>query len=288
MPPHRRRIGYVFQEGRLFPHLSVRGNLTYGRWAGGRAATRSFDEVVALLGLSALLDRRPGTLSGGERQRVAIGRALLSDPALLLMDEPLSALDEERRGEILPYLEAIRDDTKVPVLYVSHHAGEVARLADMVVLLDAGHVAAIGTAADIFGRLDLAVTTDARGKTALLTGRVAETDPHYGTATVAIDGGRVEFAGTGLAPGDAVRLRVHASDVALARAAHEGLSIRNQLACTVSEIGPPEGAHVTLALSVGGQRLLSRITRKSFDELAIGLGEEIVALVKAVSVEAPG
>ncbi len=289
LPPSRRRMGYVFQEGRLFPHLSVRRNLTYGRWAGGRRADgRSFDEVVALLGLPALLERAPGTLSGGERQRVAIGRALLADPALLLMDEPLSALDEERRGDILPYLEKIRDETEIPILYVSHNAGEVARLADAVVLLDQGRVTAVGSAAEIFGRLDLPGTADERGMTALVTGTVVDIDTKYQTAGVAVDGARVELTGRGFTLGQVLRLRVHASDVALARAKQAGVSIRNQIACTVAETGRIEGAHVTVALAVGGQRLLSRITRKSFDEIGIREGQQVVALVKAVSVESPG
>ncbi len=146
LPPEKRRIGYVFQEARLFPHMSVKRNLTYARWAGRRQATRSFDEVVALLGIGHLLDRRPSTLSGGERQRVAIGRALLSDPALLLLDEPLSSLDHARRQEILPFIERLRDESHVPIVYVSHEIDEVARLADQIVLLSAGRVTASGAA----------------------------------------------------------------------------------------------------------------------------------------------
>jgi len=283
--PPERRIGFVFQDARLFPHMSVRRNLTYARWAGRRKATRPFDEVVALLGLENHLDRSPATLSGGERQRVAIGRALLSDPALLLMDEPLSSLDRERRGEILPYLEAIRSETRIPVLYVSHETAEVARLADTVVLIDAGQVSDVGPAARIFGLLDLDMQAGEAG--ALLEGEVSAFDAEYEMANVRMDGGCIELTGRDFRVGDRVRLHVRASDVALARSIHDGLSIRNQIPCIVDEIGRHDGAHVMVALNIGDQRILACLTRKSVSELGIAKGDRMVALLKSVSIETP-
>lgn len=278
LPARARGIGFVFQEDRLFPHLSVHRNLTYARWAGRRAARRDVAEVVALLGLEAHLDRLPATLSGGERQRVAIGRALLAEPEILLMDEPLSSLDRQRRAEILPYLEAVANETRIPVLYVSHETDEVARLADRVVALEAGRVRAVGTPAQI-----LAPSGDGEA-VALLEGRVSGIDPRYETATVDLGGATVELGAPGLPLGGRVRLKVRAGDVAIATHRHEGLSIRNQLECTVEQV-VPRGTAVEITLALGRQRLFSRITRQSAEALALGPGRRVVALVKAVSVE---
>jgi molybdate transport system ATP-binding protein len=285
LPPQRRQIGFVFQDGRLFPHLSVRRNLTYARWAGKRKATRAFDEVVALLGLEAHLDRSPSTLSGGERQRVAIGRALLSDPAILLMDEPLSSLDRARRLDILPYIETIRDETRIPIVYVSHEIDEVARLADTVVVLEQGKTIAAGPAVEIFGRLDLGDTLGRQEAGALVEGNVSEVDPRYGVALIDAGGATLELVGEGFSAGETVRLRIRARDVALARQAQTGHSIRNQLPCVVEEIATAGQAYVEVALKLGGQRLRARITRKSADEMELAPGARVVALLKAVSVE---
>jgi molybdate transport system ATP-binding protein len=285
LPPQRRQAGFVFQDGRLFPHLSVRRNMTYARWAGRREATRPFAEVVALLGLEQHLARSPATLSGGERQRVAIGRALLSDPAILLMDEPLSSLDQARRLDILPYIEAIRDETRIPIVYVSHEIDEVARLADTVVVLEQGRMLAAGPAADIFGRLDLGDTLGRQEAGALVEGVVAAVEPEYGVALIDAGGARLELVGDGFSAGEAVRLRIRARDVALAKEAQRGHSIRNQLPCVVEEIVKADPAFVEVALRLGSQRLRSRITRKSADEMGMAPGQVVVALLKAVSVE---
>ena len=280
LPPRARGIGFVFQEGRLFPHLSVRRNLTYARWAGRRAGSRRLDEVVELLGLDAHLDRYPRTLSGGERQRVAIGRALLADPQILLMDEPLSSLDRERRAEILPYLEAVANETRIPVLYVSHDTDEVARLADRVVAIENGRVRAIGSAAEILGHPSNA---DEEGFT-ILEGRVIAVDANYGTAAVQIGDGSIELSAVNLVPGNSVRLRIDAADVAIATLPQEGLSIRNQLRCEVIAV-ERKGNSTEVALTFGDERLLARITAKSADELQLATGMNVVALIKAVSVE---
>ncbi|EKF17017.1 molybdenum ABC transporter ATP-binding protein [Nitratireductor pacificus] len=284
LPPERRGVGFVFQEARLFPHLSVRRNLTYARWAGRRRGTRAFDEVVALLGIGDRLDSAPATLSGGERQRVAIGRALLADPALLLMDEPLSSLDKARRGEILPYLEAIRTEAGIPILYVSHETAEVAQLADTVVLVDKGRVAGVGPAAAMLARFSLAAGSDASEAATLIEGRVTGIDPAYHTAVVSLETGRLELTGNGFAEGMVVRLRVRAADVAIASAPHDGLSIRNQLPCTVGALHR-DGAFAMVTLHLGEQRLIARITAKSADMLDLAPGREAYALLKAVSVE---
>lgn len=284
LPMQRRQVGFIFQDGRLFPHLSVRRNLTYARWAGRRRAMRPLEEVVALLGLENHLERAPATLSGGERQRVAIGRALLSDPAILLMDEPLSSLDQARRQDILPYVEAIRDETQVPIVYVSHDIDEVARLADTVVVLTAGDMVAAGPAAGVFGRLDLGKALGRQEEGALIEGMVIAAGGASGMAIIAVEGERLELAGEPFAVGEHVRLRVRARDVAIATARQAGLSIRNQLACAVVEISE-DGAFAELALALGAQRLRARITRQSALDLRLEQGQAVFALLKAVSVE---
>jgi molybdate transport system ATP-binding protein len=285
VPPARRRVGFIFQDGRLFPHLSVRRNLTYARWAGRRQATRSFDEVVALLGLEDLLDRSPENLSGGERQRVAIGRALLADPRLLLMDEPLSSLDQARRQEVMPYLEAIRAETPIPIVYVSHQIDEVARLADTLVVMEGGRVLAADAAVIVFGRLDLGPVLGGLEAGALIEGVVAGLDLAHGLALVDIGGSQIELIAENLSAGEFVRCRVRARDVAIATQRPLGLSVRNVLACTIAEIAAGEGPYAELSLRLGRHFLRARITRKSAGELRLQAGMEVFAVLKAVSVE---
>ena len=203
VPPHRRRFGYVFQEARLFPHLTVRQNLHYGRWFSPKASrTEDPERVIELLGIAALLDRQPANLSGGEKQRVAIGRALLASPRLLLMDEPLAALDEERKAEILPYLERLRDEVGIPIVYVSHSVAEVARLADRVVLMAGGRVEAVGPVSEVLGGPRFASAADRREAGSVLSGHVEARDDEHGLATIRLDGGAAI-----LVPGTALRVR---------------------------------------------------------------------------------
>jgi molybdate transport system ATP-binding protein len=218
LPVHRRSVGYVFQEASLFPHLSVRGNLEYG-WKRIAAAQRrvGFDEAVALTGIEALLQRRPAGLSGGERQRVAIARALLTSPQLLLMDEPLSALDQASKGEILPYLERLHEKLTMPILYVSHAVEEVARLADHLVLMEQGRVQASGPLAQLFTRLDLPLARGDQAE-AIVETRVAGHDDEFHLTYLEFPGGRFTVFRQQLEPGHPVRLRVHAKDVSLALA----------------------------------------------------------------------
>ena len=284
LPPHRRRIGYVFQDGRLFPHLTVRQNLTYGRWfAGGRPDRSLFDQIVALLGLDALLSRRPGALSGGEKQRVAIGRAILSKPRLLLMDEPLAALDEARKAEILPYLETLRDDLALPILYVSHSISEVARLADTLVMIDAGKVTACGPVSSVLADPGPAVALESAEAGAILTLHVAGIEADGLT--------RLDSAtGSLLVPdlvatvGAQVRVRILARDVMLATRRPEGISALNILPAHVGEICPDGHSGALVSLLAGEDRLLARVTARSVAQLGLVPGMPVFAVLKAVSV----
>src|SRR3954467_5914869 len=240
--PKQRRVGYVFQEGRLFPHLTVRQNLLYGRWfaprnvrGGGRPG--EIDHVVELLGIGGLLGRRPANLSGGEKKRVAIARALLARPRLLVMDEPLAALDEARKAEILPYVERLRDEAGVPIVYVSHAVSEVARLATTVVVLEAGRVAAAGPAEAILRRADLVPIHEAEAG-ALLDMIVADRDPETGLTRLTGAAGQLLVPGPVRAPGARLRVRIPARDVLVATERPRGLSARNILAGRVSALTP--------------------------------------------------
>jgi molybdate transport system ATP-binding protein len=285
VPIHDRRIGYVFQDSRLFPHLSVRRNLEYGaRLASRRGETPATAHVVDLLGLGALLDRRPGTLSGGERQRVAIGRALLSTPRLLLLDEPMASVDAERRAEILPYLSRVREEAGIPIVYVSHTLAEVARLADTVVLLEAGQVVAIGPVADLLSRLDLGEASRGAEAGAVLTATV-EVPGTSSTTVLRHPAGEFRVPWTGQAPGSKVRLHVLARDVALATGPLGSLSIRNRLTATIVEIAPPHGGVQEIRLDAGGEALLARVTAETVDEMRLRTGLPVIALIKSVALE---
>jgi len=283
LPPHRRPIGYVFQEASLFPHLNVLGNLRYGQRRSRDRTEVSLEQAIELLGIGHLLQRSPERLSGGERQRVAIARALAVGPRLLLMDEPLAALDAARKREILPYLERLHDALDIPLLYVSHAADEVARLADHLVLLEAGRVRAQGPLAATLARLDLPIALgDQPG--VVLDAVLAERDPAWHLARIEFAGGSLWTRDTGLAPGRRVRVRVLARDVSLARQRSEGSSIQNQLPGTVDALAEDE--HLGLALvwlRVGDSLLLARVTRRAVAELAIAPGQAVWAQVKSVA-----
>ena len=286
LPVSRRRIGHVFQDARLFPHLSVRSNLTFARWAGRRRETRSFDEVVALLGMEAFLDRKPAGLSGGERQRVAIGRALLSAPRLLLMDEPLASLDQGRKAEILPYLDRLRSEAGIPVLYVSHAMEEVARLSRTLVVVSHGRTIAYGPVADVLARVDLGKATGRHEAGALLEGRVSGVDRTWGLSSIDLGEGRtVQVPGLEAVQGELIRLRIRARDVAIAVQRPEGLSIRNVLSGIVQEISDEKGPYCEILCSIGSQYLRARLTRVSAAELNLKQGFSVYLLIKSVAID---
>ena len=287
LPPYRRRVGYVFQEASLFPHLTVRSNLTFGAHRAGKLGGRpvaTFDQVVDLLGIAHLLDRSPVALSGGERQRVAVGRALLSEPRLLLMDEPLSALDRQTKEEILSYFEALNKELAIPILYVSHDIGEVTRLADRLVVLSRGGKVAEGPLGAILERLDLRPVTGRFEAGVVLTARVAGQDAAFNLTRLDHFGQTIVIPQVDAAPGTPVRLRVRARDVALATKRPEGISIRNVLEGTVTEIREEEGtAFAELLIDIGGGRLRARLTRHSVAELSLSPGVPVYALIKSIS-----
>lgn len=286
VPRHRRRFGYVFQEARLFPHLSVRQNIGYGRWFAPKAARGDdFDRIVDMLGIAALLDRRPGKLSGGEKQRVAIGRALLSSPRLLLMDEPLAALDEERKAEILPYLERLRDETGIPIVYVSHSIAEVARLASRVVMLRDGRVEAVGTPVEVLNQPSAARDTGRREAGALLEGRIESVAERHRLSTVALKAARLQLPGIGLPVGKTVRIHIPARDVMLATIRPEGLSALNILEGKIIRIGTIADGMLEIQLDCGGDSILSRITQLSSERLALNIGMTAYAVIKTVALE---
>lgn len=283
LPVHRRPIGYVFQEASLFDHLSVLGNLRYGlKRLGAPADPARLEQAVALLGIGPLLERRPERLSGGERQRVGIARALALGPRLLLMDEPLSALDHARRQEILPYLERLREELDIPVLYVTHAPDEVARLADHLVALEAGRVRAHGPLQELLVRLDLPLRLGEQAG-AVLDATIGEVDAHWHLARADFDGGSLWARDPGLPPGRRVRVRVLARDVSLA--AQPGVSsIQNQLPGVVEAVGDDE--HPALALvqvRVGAALLLARLTRRSAEQLGVAPGQRLWVQVKSVA-----
>ena len=286
LAPEKRRVGFVFQDALLFPHLSVRANLAYGERL-VPAADRFVDpgRVVGLLGLAALLDRRPSSLSGGERQRVAIGRALLASPRVLLMDEPLASLDAPRRAEILQYVELLRDELRLPIVYVSHAIEEVTRLADHMVLVSEGRTVAHGGVAELMGRADLKPFTGRFEAGAVVPARVARHDEHFGLTVLAFAGGELVVPNVDALPGEPVRVRIRARDVALALEAPRSASFQNVLPGIVHSIGEEFGALVEVAVDVGPTRLVARITRKAAAELGLAAGVPVHALVKAVSID---
>ena len=287
VPAHKRALGYVFQEASLFPHLSVRANLEFGLKRIPRQQRRvDMAQATELLGIGHLLERHPQHLSGGERQRIGIARALLTSPRLLLMDEPLAALDSKRKSEILPYLERLHDELDIPVLYVSHAQDEVARLADHIVLLSDGKALASGPIGETLARLDLPLALgDDAG--VVITGSVIAYDAHYQLLTLQLPDCplQIRVAHAPLAVGKQLRVKVQARDVSLSQQAEEHSSILNRLPVIVTQdIAADNSAHVLVRLDAGGTPLLARITRFSRDQLHVHPGQALWAQIKAVAV----
>jgi molybdate transport system ATP-binding protein len=285
VPVERRRIGYVFQDPRLFPHLTVSGNLRYGlKRAASSVQVTVFEDIVALLGIGSLLQRRPHQLSGGECQRVSLGRALLSQPALLLLDEPLAALDVARREEVLPYLEALRDRLAIPMVYVSHQFDEVLRLATHVVLLESGSIAAQGSLGEISLLPQLRAIVGPEAVGAVLDGTVAGVDSTGALADLRVGQGILRVSLRQARVGASVRVQLLARDIILATEPPHALSVRNALEGTVSALtADQEDDAVLVTVDIGGAALLSRVTPQAVAALRLQPGLRVWALVKAVS-----
>ena len=287
--PEKRRIGYVFQDALLFPHMDVEANLLYGQRL--RAAEdRLIDEahVVELLGLRPLLRRRPQTLSGGEKQRVAIGRALLAQPRILLMDEPLASLDGPRKMEILAYIELLRDDLDIPIVYVTHSITEITRLADWIVVLSDGKCTGAGGINDVMDQLEFEQATEHYEAASVIETRVAAHDAQDRLTTLAFAGGELVVPHLDVPVGERVRTRIHARDVALSLQRPAGISILNVLPARVAAVGETTDPVVDVQLAVGNAVLVARITRRSFQQLGIRSGQALYALIKAVSLDPRG
>lgn len=277
--PHERGMGVVFQEPRLFESLSVEGNLRYGERRSKRPAIVEFDDVVELLGIGPLLDRQPAGLSGGEAQRVAIGRALLSAPELVLMDEPLASLDQERRREILPFLEALHASLPVPMLYVSHQPDEVLRLADYLVVMDEGRVTRHGELSELLESGDIRGLPEA----VVLDGVATRNDSEFSLTEVSTGAGPL-WVTSSYAPGTGLRLIVRASDVSIARSAPESSSIQNILPATVRGIRHRDDSTALVTLTANGSTLLAQVTRRAVAELSLGTGNGVFAQIKSAAV----
>ncbi len=282
VPPQRRRAGYVFQDARLFPHMSVAENLRFGwRRSPNRIGEDGVARIVDLLGLGHLGERAPKALSGGEKSRVALGRALLSAPDILLLDEPLAALDAARRSEILPYLGRLRDETKLPMIYVSHAVDEVARLADEIVVIRNGRVEAQGSVFDLLTKIDGSIPTLG----AVLDARVETRRPGEGLSVLAFDGGQLIVSQIARRMGSRVRVRIRAEDILLAREEPRAISANNVLPATVSALRAGEGAQTDVQIACGSTTLVARITQASAARLAIAPGVPVFAIIKSVIVD---
>jgi molybdate transport system ATP-binding protein len=284
LPVHQRPLGYVFQEASLFSHLNVAQNIEFGRQrATDPLSDAALDDVFSLLALHPLLQRNVETLSGGEQQRVAIARALAVNPKLLLMDEPLSGLDESRKLEVLPYLQRLQASLKVPILYVTHSADEVARIADYLVILEAGKVVAQGAAVDMLTRLDLPLAKRSDAE-AIIRADVIGYDQHYHLTQLSFSGGVFIVTSTGLAVGETVRLRIAARDVSITLEKQIDTSILNILPAEVVGIERLNDGQTLVQLELGAEILLARITDRSVEQLGLIIGMRVWAQVKSAAV----
>jgi len=289
VPARRRRIGHVFQEPRLFPHLSAGSNILYGRrFAARKASARAIDHVVGMLEIGHLLKRYPRNLSGGEQQRVAIGRALLSSPEALVMDEPLASLDTRRKNEILPFLERLRDEARMPIVYVSHSVDEVARLAQGMVVLSEGRVHATGPVEEVMTKLDLRPMTGRFEAGAILEGTLVAHEPESCLSRVEVGGQFVEIPAIDVEPGRRVRIRVRGRDVVLGLRPPEEIGVLNVLHGTVEEVVVETGTYAEVNVRIDGQRINARITRRSAGQLGLAPGKAVYVMIKTTALDRVG
>lgn len=284
VPSYKRKLGTVFQEGRLFPHLSVRQNLLYGAWFAQAVKKKAnLSRVADLLGIEHLMNRYPNRLSGGEKQRVAIGRAILAEPKLLLMDEPLASLDDARKLEIMPYLERLRDEARIPIVYVSHSVAEVARLSDTLVILEAGKVRAAGPTLELMQRLDLLPADQEAGAGAVIEAVVEHHDREFDLTALTSRSGKWQVTHLDIAPGRRVRMHIKARDVMIALTPPAAMSALNVIPAVIAEIGAMDKAAVEIKLDCNGEALLARLTRYSVERLQLHPGKPVFAVIKSVS-----
>lgn len=283
---HDRDIGYVFQEPRLFSHLSVRANIEYGMRRSQRDDGPEFAATVALLGLEALLERRPAKLSGGEAQRVAIARALMRAPRFVLMDEPLASLDAARKGEILPYLERLHHESAIPIIYVSHNLDEICRLCDQLVVLDHGRVVANAELQSLLVQFDLPqIAGNEAGS--VISGRIENFDEKFGLTELAFSGGTLWLPGRLGSVADKLRLRIRANDISLCRERPSYTTVLNLLDVVIEDVQDTRAPTLLVRIVAGQERLIARVTRRSREEMNLRPGDKMVAQVKAVAVRGP-
>lgn len=285
LPTHKRPIGYVFQEASLFPHLSAQQNLSYAiKRADQKVSSEFYQRVIEVMGIESILKRYPSQLSGGERQRIAIARALLIQPRLLLMDEPLASLDHQRKQEILPYLERLNKSFDIPILYVSHSMDEVARLADHILVLDKGKVVAEGELTEVFSRIDLPQYLEEESGV-ILNGKVIEKDEQWQLMRISFAEGHIWLPDSGEVLGQEVRIRVLAKDVSLALSNHEDTSIVNRIPVTVTDIKSDQDKAMSLVrLTMGSEYVVSKLTQRSVHHLNLTLGLKVWAQIKSVAI----
>jgi len=284
IPPHQRALGYVFQEAALFPHLRVKANLEYG-WRRTPSAGRKGDlnHICDILGIGKLLQRYPHQLSGGERQRVALGRALLNSPRLLLMDEPMAALDRPRKAEIMPYLERLHAEADIPILYVTHDLEELARIADHLALVEKGRILRQGPLAEMFASIDLPIARDENAG-AIIKTQVTKHDDEYHLTHLHFSGGEILISQIERAVGEPLNIRIHARDVSLALQPPGESSILNVIQAIITEMQDQGAGRIMVRLDAGGTPLLARITHKSQSRLGLEVGMPIYAQIKSVAV----
>ena len=285
LPIYKRQIGYVFQDDRLFPHMTVRNNLIYGTPKNRDVANSlNLTDITGLLELAPLLERRPRTLSGGEKQRVAIGRALLSNPKLLLMDEPLASIDVQHRFEILPFIQRVREKTGITIIYVTHALEEVIFIADQIILLSEGQVTAQGTVEEIMSRLDLHPMTSRFDAGAVISATYSRYDREFDLGELSFDGGTLRIAGLNAEIGILLRAHIRARDVSLMLDKPKDTSVLNVFKGELIEIRHEEGPQLDLLINIGTP-LIARITRKSLNELNLDIGSKVYAMIKAVAID---